>query len=184
MDKPYPTAVKNFCNSSLLHLYISCAETSRFVPLRKRNECLIKYLKPQLVKTEYKALKKDIKTLIIGGKKQTADLEKQIIKLRGMVDNFDNDVENFYSLLSVFEDELQIPSSILKNPKYTEQICISEQCIDEGFDKSGRKITPLRFTVYSDRWPMIEPLVKQHGQFILEVKESSDSEAIMFLHDK
>ncbi len=182
MSKSYPSTVKNFCDSSLLHLYLSCSETTRFVPIHRRNEWLLKYLKPQLNKSEYKPLKKDIKSLLLLGKQRTADLEKQLLKLRGLVDNFDNDVEQFYSLLSVFEDELHLPSSLQRNPSLKEQICISEQSIDAGFDKSGSQIAPLCITVYSSQWPEIDELVQKHGWFRLEVKETTSSDALMSLH--
>ncbi len=181
MNKSYPNTVKKFCDSSLLHLYISCSETTRFVPTHKRNEWLVKYLKPQLTKAEYKPLKKDIKSLLLLGKKRTANLEKQLIRLRGLVDNFDNDVEQFYSLLSLLEDELQLPSNLQRNPHLKEQICISEQCIDSGFDKSGYQIAPLSLTVYSAQWPKLDELIKRHGHFVLEIIETSSYEAVVFL---
>ncbi len=182
MNNNYPNTIKNFCDSSLLHLYLSCSETTRFVPTHKRNEWLVKYLKPQLNKAEYKPLKKDIKSLLLLGKRRTANLEKQILRLRGLVDNFDNDVEQFYALLSLLEDELKLPSSLQRNPKLKEQICISEQCIDSGFDKSGCQIAPLGITVYSAQWPKLDELIKRHGHFSLEIKEINFCKAVAFLN--
>ena len=182
MNISYPNTVKKFCDSSLLHLYLSCSETTRFVPMHKRNEWLVKYLKPQLNKAEYKPLKKDIKSLLLLGKRRTANLEKQILRLRGLVNNFDNDVEQFYALLSLLEDELKLPSSLQRNPKLKEQICISEQCIDSGFDKLGCQISPLGITVYSTQWSKLDELVKRHGHFSLEIKETSLCKAVAFLN--
>ncbi len=182
MNKFYPGTIKTFCDSSLLHLYISCSETTRFVPVQRRNELLLKYLKPQLNKSEYKPFKKDIKTLLILGKQRTADLEKQIIKLRGLVDKIDNDVEQFYSLLGVLEDELKLQNNLQRNPNLKEQVCISAQSIDSGFDSLGCQTAPINIDVYSSSWPKIEELVKKQGCFRLEIKETSHNEASMCLY--
>ena len=68
MNNTYPILIKHLCDTSLLHLYILCSDSSRYLPTHKRNEHLVKFLKPLIKETKYKPVRKDIKTLLIAGK--------------------------------------------------------------------------------------------------------------------
>ncbi len=186
MKRPYPQLVKLFAENALLFLYLKCADTGRFVPLKKRNEWLVQYLKPFIKKDEYKPLRKDIKSLILLGRKKNDDVEKQLIKLRSLVDKFDNDVEYFYGLLSQLEEELSLPSLLFnkEKPAQPHHIYILEEHIDQGFSAEGIQIAPLALVVNSSRWHKIEEQVDSYGHFVIEVKDSTENKATIFLHPK
>ena len=186
MKKTYPQLVKYFTENALLHLYMRCEDEKRFVPLKRRNEWLVQYLKPFIKNDEYRPLRKDIKTLIIGGRKNTANIEQQLIRLLSLVDTFDNDVEHFYSLLSQLEDNLSLPSSIFDKDKPAQEhhIYVLGEHVDSAFTKEGLQVAPLALVVNSSRWQKIEAEVDQHGHFVTEVSDSTDMKATIFLHPK
>ncbi|MBE8232238.1 MAG: DUF2913 family protein [Endozoicomonadaceae bacterium] len=185
MNISYPQLVKNFAEK-LIFLYLECAETARFVTLKKRNELLVKYLKPMVKSNEYKPLRKDIKTLLLLARKNNGNVENQLIRLRSLVDKFDNDVEFFYSLLSQIEETLNLPSRIFDKSKPAEKhhVYVLGEHIDHAFSDEGEQIAPLALVVNSKRWTEIGNEVEKHGHFISEVSDSTPEKATIFLHPK
>ena len=186
MKKTYPQLVKYFAENALLHLYMRCADEKRFVPPKRRNEWMVQYLKPFVKNDEYRKLRKDIKSLINAARKNTANIEQQLIRLRSLVDKFDNDVEHFYSLLSHLEDNLKLPSKLFDkdSPVQDNYIYVLEEHVDHAFSKDGIQVAPLALVVNSNRWQQIEGEVKQHGHFVIEVTDSTETKATIFLHPK
>ena len=62
----YHQAFTNLTTLALLHLYSYMEMSSRFVPIKKRNELLIKFLKTRLALPCNVIIKKDMKVLIGG----------------------------------------------------------------------------------------------------------------------
>ena len=186
MKRTYPQLVKLFSENALLHLYLKCADEKRFVPSKRRNEWLVQYLKPFVKNDDYKKLRKDIKKLIQAGRKHSASIEEQLIRLRSLVDKFDNDVEHFYSLLNHLENTLKLPSLLFEKdkPAQDNHIYVLSEHIDHGFDDNGIQVAPLALVVNSSHWQQIEIEVNQHGHFLTEVTDSTDTQATVFLHPK
>ena len=183
MNNTYPILIKKLCDTSLLYLYMLCSDSTRYIPTHKRNEHLIKFLKPLIKDTKYKPVRKDIKTLLIAGKKQKSNLEQQIIKLRSLVDNFNRDVEKFYSLLSLIEEQTGLKSGLYHESNLSKyQIFISEKAIDSGFNNAGDQIAPISIIVHSDKWKNLIELTKEHGCFYLELTAEQANEAQLLLH--
>jgi hypothetical protein len=74
--------LRTLCDNCLLHLYSTLDSTKGFVPTVARNAILVKFLKPKAKALIYKALKRDIKTLILTGRKATMNLEATILDLK------------------------------------------------------------------------------------------------------
>ncbi len=186
MNRTYPQLVKVFAENALLFLYLKCADEKRFVPVKRRNEWLVQYLKPFIKNDEYKKLKNDIKSLIQAGRKHTANLEEQLIRLRSLVDKFDNDVEHFYSLLSQLENNLKLPSLLFDKDKPIQDnhIYVLSDHIDNAFCKDGIQVAPLAIVINSKRWPQIEAQVNTHDHFVSEVTDSTQEKATILLHPK
>jgi hypothetical protein len=74
--------LRTLCDNCLLHLYSTLDSTTGFVPTVARNAILVKFLKPKEKALMYKTLKRDIKTLILTGRKATMNLEVEILELK------------------------------------------------------------------------------------------------------
>ena len=70
-------------DNALLHLYSTMSETDRFTPIAKRNEVLVRYLKPILKVSEYRSVKNEIKRLISVGRDVKGNLEGKLVELNG-----------------------------------------------------------------------------------------------------
>jgi hypothetical protein len=70
------------CDNCLLHLYSILDATKGFVPTVARNAILVRYLKSKEKTLMYKTIKKDIKTLILTGRKGTMNLEAKLLELK------------------------------------------------------------------------------------------------------
>lgn len=58
----------HICNIALLHLYIQIDINGKFATKDFRNQTLVKFLKPKIKLTDYKALKPDLKAMILIGR--------------------------------------------------------------------------------------------------------------------
>ena len=100
-----------------------------------------------------------------------------------MVDNFNRDVEKFYSLLSLIEEKTGLKSGLYHESNLSKyQIFISEQAIDSGFNNAGDQIAPISIIVHSDKWKSLIELTKEHGCFYLELTEEQANKAQLLLH--
>ena len=66
--------MKSLVDNSLLHLYLSVAETPRVVPVHKRNEILVRHLKPMLKDRRYRRIKSELRRLLSTGRSAKGDL--------------------------------------------------------------------------------------------------------------
>ncbi|WP_298771779.1 DUF2913 family protein [uncultured Shewanella sp.] len=78
----YQNQLSQLVDNTLLHLYIDCAESGRFVPPHKRNDILIQHLKPKIKDDRYRYVKKEIKQFISIGRKPKLDLEQSLLELK------------------------------------------------------------------------------------------------------
>ncbi|MGR5205261.1 DUF2913 family protein, partial [Photobacterium damselae] len=65
MDKTkYHALLSELIENSLLHLYGQVSASSRFVPTHKRNEILVRFLKPKVKQPQFKLVKTEIKRML------------------------------------------------------------------------------------------------------------------------
>ncbi|AQS36608.1 Protein of unknown function (DUF2913) [Shewanella psychrophila] len=78
-EPPYQDVMKSLVDNSLLHLYLTVAETPRIVPVHKRNEILVRHLKPMLKDRRYRRVKSELRRLLSTGRSAKGDLEAELI---------------------------------------------------------------------------------------------------------
>ncbi|MEZ9469357.1 DUF2913 family protein [Vibrio lentus] len=179
----YPQLVNDLVINTLLHLYMECSDTRRFVPLHQRNAIVMRYLKSLLKKAAYKETRKDIKALIYAGQKGDK-LEEQLWRLKSLVNNYGNDVENFYGFLNLIESTLAIYSELFKENTavVSNRVYLLADHIDNGFDDNGKQVAPIALSVNSSKWKQIPALAEEHGHFYIEILDSDESKANLYVH--
>ncbi|MBE8232963.1 MAG: DUF2913 family protein [Endozoicomonadaceae bacterium] len=176
--------ILELAENSLLFLYLKCADEVRFTPLKRRNEWLIQHFKPMVKCDEHKAIRKDVKLLIHGGRKNTINIENELLKLRSLMSKYSNDVDRFYGLLSAIEGKLALQSCMFETAQSAQKnkIYLLNDHIDNGFNNDGIQVAPLALIVNSSKWNLIEDIIKQHGHFTSEVTDSTELKATIYLH--
>ncbi len=159
--------------NALLHLLSQVAMTSRHVPIAKRNEILIKYLKPKANIKALANIKKDIKLMLSIARKNGANLERRLFELQ---DNANQSTlvgaERLYSLLVYLYDEAGFELRLFEEGSEAEEgiIYMLQEHIEHGFNDKDH-VAPLSMLIQSEKAPSLINTINQHGWFEATMKE-------------
>lgn len=185
-DFEYYQNLRRVLTDSLLHLLIQVAYSERFVPIEKRNEVLIRYLKPKLKQKSWSNVKKDIRVMIQIGRKQNGNLERRMYELLNVSKNCDFDgVQKLYDLLVYLDEEEGFPSLLFESNEKTlpEVLYVLEDHIEHCFEKD-RQIAPVSMLLQSERAPSLINIINRQQTFKAELHEWNDesNQAHLLLH--
>ena len=71
-------ALDELVTNALLALYAAIRQQGGFWTTKKRNELLVKFIKPKLKKPQFSTCKPEIKTMLTIGRSATGNLEKKL----------------------------------------------------------------------------------------------------------
>ncbi|WP_234498065.1 DUF2913 family protein [Vibrio maritimus] len=186
-DFEYHKNLHSLISSALLHLLFQVSTSSRYVPVTKRNEILLKYLKPKLNDKRLSNIKKDIRLMIQTARSKGSNLEMKLYELNEKAKQTKiAGAEKLYSLLVYLYDEERIESRLYEEGQTAEPsiLYLLEEHIDHYFDHDDSQIAPLSMLIQLERAPELINVINQHGWFIAEMKEwNSDTlQAHLLLH--
>ena len=169
----YHQAFTNLTTLALLHLYSYMEMSSRFVPMKKRSELLIKFLKKQMALQGNAIIKKDIKVLITQAR-QGKNIEKKLGELHKVNCQYGEkftDADHLFILLTYlyeahgFESTLDTPE-IEREPGI---IYTDSELIDTCFSDENILSRPLPISIIMDEPSRLVDIINGHGgMFIAE----------------
>lgn len=147
----YAQLLKEICTNALLHLeFHKLAEKPKYITTLKRNVILGQYLKARLKQPRYKAVKKDIKTLILLSKKATANVEVKIEALLLLeVPTVSNELDAFYYLVQQIESDWNMPMMMIDPKSVTlshdsgKTLLLPTDDISSHFDENSNLVKPI-----------------------------------------
>jgi hypothetical protein len=173
-DFDYYHNLHSVVTHALLHLLCKISTSPRFMPVAKRNEILIKYLKPKLADKSLSNIKKDIKLMLNVARKQGSNLEMRLYELNSQANRTQLvGAEKLYNLLVHLYDEEGIESRLFEEGSEAEPsilYMLSEQ-IEHGFDQEHKQVAPLSMLIQLEQAPELPNLINAHGLFTAEMKE-------------
>jgi hypothetical protein len=186
-DFDYYRNLHQLITHALLHLLSQVSRSSRYVPVTRRNEILLKYLKPKLGDKALSNIKKDIKLMIQTARSKGSNLEMKLYELNDKAKQTKiAGAEKLYSLLVYLYDEERIESRLFEEGQATEPgiLYLLEEHIEHCFDYDDSQIAPLSMLIQLERAPELIDVINRHGWFIAEMKEwnSDTSQAHLLLH--
>ena len=174
----YHQAFTNLTTLALLHLYSYMEMSSRFVPMKKRSELLIKFLKKQMALQGNAIIKKDIKVLITQAR-QGKNIEKKLGELHKVNCQYGEkftDADHLFILLTYlyeahgFESTLDTPE-IEREPGI---IYTDSELIDTCFSDENILSRPLPISIIMDEPSRLVDIINGHGgMFIAEYLSTS-----------
>ncbi|MDN3661187.1 DUF2913 family protein [Vibrio agarivorans] len=187
-DFTYYNQLQKLVNQSLLHLYMHIAYTSRIVPTSKRNEILLKYLKPKLKDKRCSAVKKDVRVMIRTARSARGDLEKKLWELDSLANKAAvNGAEKLYSLIEYVYQQLNIRVELFNedSPAYESRVCyVLRDHIENCFDDENKQVAPLSLLVQGNDHVTLIDAVNSTGLFRCELHElnTDTNQAHLLLH--
>ncbi len=149
-ENVYQKNLDELVRHTLLHLYIEIDNTAGFVPAQRRNEILVKFLKPRLKQTRYKSIKGEIKLFILTARKQQGDLEMKLQALNRISVEESKQrphPQQLLELLETLENDHQFESAVFHEEDKAEPgvIYFLKDQLADCFDERGNQITPFRY---------------------------------------
>ena len=163
--------------SGLRHIEIAKHQVStqtRRVPTQTRNEILVRYLKPKLKDKRLTNVKKDIKLMLITGRKNGSNLEMKLYGINEQAKKTDlASVEQLYSLLVYLDDNHGIQSCLHSEDEAIEEgvLYLLQEHIENCFNDEQRQVAPISMLIQSEQGPGLVDAIHAHGWFQAEVKE-------------
>lgn len=148
MSVPYEKLLQSTFQNALLHLYVTCDEGGRFVPLKRKNEILIKYLKG-LRTAEFKDIKKEITRMLHIGR-SGHDMEKCITSLLATVKPTNFKVDQMVELVDMLERYANEGNGVFYDiaedgaADDVNTIRIHRNTIETAFDDEGNNVRPIQ----------------------------------------
>lgn len=185
----YYGRINNLIDNALLHLYLSITYSGRYFSVTKRNEVLVKYIKPKLKDRAYKYVKGEVKLLVLAGREKDADLETRLYDLKKVIANhYDNltGIERLYELIKVMFDDHRLAAKMMTTLDAFEPnvINICKKDMDRCFNKSGEQLAPLPITGSVANNKKLYSIILDTDLFIpqIELAHQDSQNARMVLH--
>ncbi|MCP3698524.1 MAG: DUF2913 family protein [Aliivibrio sp.] len=185
----YHQAFTNLTTLALLHLYSRMEMSVRFVPIKKRNELLVKFLKKQMGLPCNAIIKKDIKVLMAQARKGN-NIEKKLGELHKVNCQYGEkftDADHLFILLTYLYEEHGFEST-LDNPDIEREsgvIYTDNELIDTSFSDQHILTKPLPLFIMMDEPSRLVDIINGHGgMFVVEHLSTSldDRCATLLLH--
>ncbi|MGR5096800.1 DUF2913 family protein [Vibrio maritimus] len=173
-DFEYYKNLHSLVSHALLHLLFQVSTSSRYVPVTRRNEILLKYLKPKLNDKALLNIKKDIKLMIQTARSKGSNLEMKLYEINEKAKQTKiAGAEKLYSLLVYLYDEERIESRLFEEGQAAEPgiLYMLEEHIEHCFDHDDSQVAPLSMLIQLERAPELIDVINRHGWFIAEMKE-------------
>lgn len=175
-NRQYYKILSNLIENALLHLYGQIAQTERFVPVMKRNEILVRFLKLRSKQHRYQALKTEFKRMLIAGRNKNGNLEVKLLELNQLAKKFSpemNDTQRLFDLLKLLQDEHGFDSKLYDEKSISEPeiIYVFNDHIEHCFDEHGNQTAPVSLLLDSKKAPSLIKIIVDTGLFNAEMKE-------------
>ncbi|MCG9657235.1 DUF2913 family protein [Vibrio mediterranei] len=186
-DFQYYHALHTLITHNLLHLLCQVSLSSRYVPTAKRNEILLKYLKPKLNARSLSHIKKDVRLMIQTARHRQGDLERKLYQLNDKANHTKLiGAEKLYSLLVYLYDTEGLESQLFEEGSQAKPgiLYLVEEQIEHCFDSNQGQVAPRSMLIQLERAPELIDNINHHGYFIAEMKEwnTNTHQAHILLH--
>ncbi|MBY8195261.1 DUF2913 family protein, partial [Vibrio fluvialis] len=145
-DSDYYSQLAALVCHALIHLFMEVSATPRFVPVSKRNDILVRYLKHKLNARHGPQFKKDIKAMIQLGRSPNGNLEAKLLGLHdSMTMANTTDMAKLHALLLYLNERLGVESEVfLEGQEPSPDILyMLEEQIQHGFNDHKQQVAPL-----------------------------------------
>ena len=183
-------ALDELVTNALLALYCTMSQQGGFWTTKKRNELLVKFIKPKLKKPQFLTCKNEIKTMLSIGRSATGSLEQKLWDINRLNLEYQakfSQADELYIMLSGLFEQHQFPSMLENSEKDLERdtLYMKEKGIENGFDEDNNQIKPLAMTVKTERLKALIEAVQAKGIYRVEVDYVDEHEVIhLLLHRK
>lgn len=187
--EPYKGLLSGVVENALLHLYLEVSHQGCYVSRVKRNEILVRFLKPKIKASQYKLIKSELKIMVNIARNREGDLEAKLIELHRMGNKHQDGDTDAHALFELIE-RLKIDhnfTSKMYSPKFVstpDVIYLIPDHMDNCFAEDGTQIAPISLFIESERAQELAGVINQTKLFTAHMKEWNEEkqQAHILLH--
>lgn len=186
----YFQAFNELVTNALLALCCSIKNDGGYWTVKKRNEYLVKFIKPKVKQTQFANCKKEIKTMLSIGRHAGGNLEQRLWEMNDVNLSYQarfSQADELYIMLTDIFEQHQFPSMLENTNEAMEvdTLYMTQEEIEKGFDAENIQIKPLAMTVKTHRLKALIDSVQSKGTYRVEVDFVDEHEVIhLLLHRK
>lgn len=159
---------------TLLALYSEISQQGGFWSVKRRNERLVKSIKPKLKLAQFSMCKKDMKTMLSIGRSPVGNLERRLWEINNLNLEYQakfSQADELYIMLLDIDEHHQFYSQLEKteNTYEVDTLYMKRSEIEEGFDEFNQQIKPLAMTVKTSRLAALVEAIQSNGIYHLDV---------------
>lgn len=179
-------ALDEIVTNALLALYLTMSQQGGYWTTKRRNELLVKFIKPKVKRPQFSTCKNELKTMLSIGRSVTGNLEQKMWGVNqlnlGYQAKFSQADELYIMLTEIFEQH-QFPTMLEDptNEMERDTLYMKEKSIEQGFDEDNNQIKPLAMTVKTHRLEALIEALKAKGFYRVEVDSEEKDEVIHLL---
>ena len=127
----------------------------------------------------YRRVKSELRRLLSTGRGVKGDLEAQLIDVRGLAIQIDQDAtgaQKLFKLLETLRYEQGVDSRIVNEAERRPSgfMYLLRDHIDNGFDEAGEQVAPVLLFLESDKIYRLTEVIEETGLFGVEVQLNED----------
>ncbi|OCH57269.1 MULTISPECIES: DUF2913 family protein [Vibrio] len=178
-------ALDGLVTSALLALYCTMSQKGGFWTTQRRNEQLVKFIKPTLKKVQFATCKNEIRAMIGIGRRATGNLEQKLWEVNAMNLAYRarfTPADELYIMLNALYEQHQF-SSMLENAEEAMEIdtlYMKAKGVENGFDADNNQIKPLTVAVKTQRLDTLIQAVQANGVYRVDI-DSVDEQQVNHL---
>ncbi|RSD30399.1 DUF2913 family protein [Vibrio pectenicida] len=184
----YHQALSEVVLHALLHILMQKAQSTRFIPPKRSNDILVKYLKAQISRSKYSVCKKDIKTMLAIARKG-GNLLVRLFEIHQM--NLDyrakfSQADELYILFNNLCEQNGYSSRLAPDGQQAddvsdETIYMTQKEIETGFDDDNRQVKALVFWVKTPEPQRVVECVSVTSPYVATIKHTDEEGITHFL---
>ena len=179
-------ALDELVTNSLLALYCTMSQQGGFWTTKRRNELLVKFIKPKVKRPQFSTCKNELKTMLSIGRSGTGNLEEKLWDINRLNLEYQakfSQADDLYIMLTELFEQHQFPSMLEDIEKEIERdtLYMKEKSVEQGFDEHNNQIKPLAITVKTNRLKVLIKALQAKGIYRVEIVSEDKDEAIHLL---
>lgn len=154
----YYQMVSSVVTNALIHLYLTISDSPWHVTIAKRNEILVKFIKPIHKDHRFKFIRNETRKILSIGRQKGANLELKLIEIGGLITKNTEDVTDahkLFDLLELVRVKHGIESRFILDgeTRKSKFIYLLRSHVEYGFAETGEQIAPV--SVFMNRQSLI-----------------------------
>ncbi|CAK3965639.1 DUF2913 domain-containing protein [Vibrio crassostreae] len=157
-----------------------------FWTTKRRNELLVKFIKPKVKRPQFSTCKNELKTMLSIGRSGTGNLEEKLWDINRLNLEYQakfSQADDLYIMLTELFEQHQFPSMLEDIEKEIERdtLYMKEKSVEQGFDEDNNQIKPLSITVKTNRLKLLIKALQAKGIYSVEIVSEDKGEVIHLL---